>query len=360
MIRWTTKHAVFVHLLLDDGHIGTGECWCFDTSPEALVVFLRTEVAPNIIGLDITEFDSVVERLQLRATLTARHGMLASALSGVDIAIWDLRARLHEQSLASLLSADQAVTSGQLATNGTFELYSSGGLYGLDKGIDDLVREMTSMVADGFTLLKMKVGGESMTTDCLRVEAVLAAIPSEVRLIIDGVYSYAAKEAIQLYEQLPTDRIEAFQSPVVAADIEAMAWLCHRGVPVMGTEAEYRPEIHQRLVDSGAIRFLQTAPIASGGITRLRELDVLVKDTPIQLSLEVSSTAIAMMAACHFAAACDTVAHVEYHTVHQVFFEHLALQPSTVRPGRFCIPDKPGLGIDLPEQELQLVYEESL
>jgi len=356
-IRWTKKYAVFVLIENDEGISGLGECWCFDSAPDTLVTFLRTELAPHIVGMKVADYPARYRQLLSRATLTARHGLLTSALSGVDIALCDLQSRAAEQPLWEFLSEQ---TSEHQASEGQVYLYASGGLYGENKSIDDLVAEMQSLQVDGFDVLKMKIGALSLSEDVARIEAVLSELNSDVGLIIDGVYSYSLEEALNMYRSLPEDRIEAFQSPVAAWDIDSMKVLCDEGVPVMGTEAEYREEIHQQLLQQNAVEFLQTAPIACGGISRLLELEeniALVDGDCTHLSLEVSSTAVALMAACHYAAASESVAHTEYHYVHQVFFDRLDLTPLDSEPGWFQLSDKPGLGISLPMSSVKTEFE---
>ena len=128
----------------------------------------------------------------------------------------------------------------------------------------------------------------------------------------------------------------------------------------MATEAEYREEIHQMLIERGAVKYLQTAPIASGGFTRLNMLSeelTLTENQSIKLSLEVSSTAVALAAACHYAAASDNVVHTEYHNVHQVFMDRLHLQPVSGKRGWYELPDSAGLGIKLPMSSVDTAFE---
>ncbi|MGY3439776.1 MULTISPECIES: mandelate racemase/muconate lactonizing enzyme family protein [unclassified Marinovum] len=341
-IRWTVKHAVFVVLEDDAGNAGLGECWCFDAAPDALLAFLRTEVLPHFEGAELSDVEGIAARLIDRATLTARHGILLSALSGIDLAVWDLRSR---QSNLPLWQALNATGSGAVS------LYASGGLYGEGKSDQDLAREMAGFAAQGFPLSKMKIGGLSISEDLARVNAVLSALPPEARLIIDGVYSYTATEARAIYEALPQGRIEAFQSPLKAYDIAGMAELSRAGVPVMALEAEYRREVHALLVHEARVAFLQTAPIASGGVTGVRALANLCSGTDTRLSLEVSSTGVALMAACHIAAAEPLVAHVEYHSVHRVFFNDFGLGPEGFDPRKFTLPATPGFGVSLPDPQ---------
>ena len=271
--------------------------------------------------------------------------MLASALSGVDIALWDLRSRMAEQPLWRFLSANKLPSETH---NGQVYLYGSGGLYGENKSTTDLTFEMREMQEKGFDLVKMKIGDLPIKEDLKRVRAVLAELPISCNLIIDGVYCYSVDEAMQLFNALPTHRIAAFQSPLNAIDIEGMQALTSADIPVMATEAEYRSEVHHALIDSNAVKYLQTAPIACGGITRLHELSDSISATPIRLSLEVSSTAIALLAACQFASADKRVTHTEYHFMHQVFFDELTLTPVPNRNGWFRLPDQPGLGLTIP------------
>ncbi len=349
-IRWTRKYAVFVTVQDSSGSEGLGECWCFDAAPDALVAYLRTEVVPRFLGVPLVEAPRIARALIEKATLTARHGILASALAGIDLAVWDLRAKHANQPVWRTLSC-----SGP----GEARVYASGGLYGQDKSTDDLCREMAGLVARGFDLLKMKVGALTLREDTARVKAVLRAIPQNCRLIIDGVYSYASDDALRLFEALSSDRIAAFQSPTKAWDYAGMARLGKAGVPVMATEAEYRPELQDRLIEEVRVAFLQTAPIAVGGLSRVLALAGKASETETRLSLEVSSTAIALMAAIHAAAAHPEIAHVEYHTVHTVFFDRLRLRASDENPSNVTPPDTPGLGISLPGGDVTLAFEET-
>ena len=359
-ITWTKKYAVFITLENEQGITGLGECWCFDTAPDVLVAYLKTEICPHVAGATIDDCADIFQRLWSRATLTSRHGLLASAWSGIDIALWDLRSRITSVPLWKLLASGNAQTP---KPDGSVYLYASGGLYGEPKTLDDLAAEMASMHMAGFDIVKMKTGGLSITKDLERINAVLDSLNPSCKLIIDGVYSYTASQALELFSKLPAERIEAFQSPVPAADIEGMRSLCHEGVPVMATEAEYRSEIHEQLINTGAVKYLQTAPIACGGISRLMQLseDVAKTTNPrVTLSLEVSSTAVALLAAAQYAAASIEVTHVEYHYLHQVFFDRLNLTQIDNQTGWFRLSEAPGLSMDILELDTRLEFSQSL
>jgi len=352
-IRWTYKHAVFVEIKTSDGITGLGECWCFDSQPDALIAYLKTEVAPHVLGSPVSDLPALYQRLLTRATLTARHGILSNAWSGVDIAVWDIRSRKANLPLWKFLrSKHEHLTTSNIEG---IRLYGSGGLYGENKTIDDLTAEMVAIESDGFELVKMKVGGLDTSQDVARVLAVINALNDHCQLIIDGVYSYTPSQALALYNALPTDRVVAFQSPTPANDYSGMQALCNSKVPVMGTEAEYREEILNQLVSTNAVTCLQISPIAVGGISRVLYLatHMQTEKTDIQLSMEVSSTAVALLTACHLSLGIDRIAHVEYHYIHQVFFKSLDLTAATLKYRDSKLLNKIGLGIDVNELDVE-------
>lgn len=337
-IRWEVKHAVFVTLLTSEGRRGLGECWCFDTAPDALIAFLRTEVAPNILGLNAAEARQALEEMTRRATLTARHGILASALSGVDLALWDITAQ--DKGVPLWQAIDPRGT-------GVAEFYASGGLYTADRSLDSLADELARYTAQGFTTVKMKIGGLSQAEDAARVAAARARLGPEVGLIVDGVYSYTTDGAAQMFDRIRHLDIRAFQSPTLPENLEGMRRLCREGIPVMGIEAEYREELLAELLEGRAVSILQVAPVACGGPSRVLALAERARAAGIPMSLETSSTAVATLAAAHLAAARAEIRDVEYHMIHQVFFDRWPRENGTFVPSRWRLPNRAGLGIEL-------------
>lgn len=346
-IRWCVKHAVLVEIETESGVVGLGECWCFDRRPDALVAFLKTEVVPRIENAQATERDAICRALLDTATLGARHGIMASAVSGIDIALWDIDAQSRGLPLYRALGGDTGVVS----------VYASGGLYGENKSADDLAAELSGYVDAGFDCVKMKVGGLAMDADMARVRRVRDALGPDVGIIIDGVYGYTPEDAARLFDGVRDLAILAFQSPIAAADAAGMARLvADHDMPVMGLEAEYRDEILMSLIDTRSVAILQTALVACGGLSAGTRLCDRAAEQGLPCSLEVSSTAIAEMAAFHLGAAHPAVINVEHHMVHQVMFDLLPFSPGDILGGRLRLPDRPGLGIALPHDRVEQAF----
>jgi L-alanine-DL-glutamate epimerase-like enolase superfamily enzyme len=342
-IRWHVKHSVLLEVATDKGPVGVGECWCFDRTPDALVAFLASEVTPRIVGLDALDPTAVARVLNDSTTLSARHGIMASALSGIDIALWDIAAKVRGLPLWRLLGGTKPVVP----------VYASGGLYGENKTPDRLAAELEGYVAQGYQQVKMKVGALPPDEDETRVRTVRRALGPGPGLIIDGVYSFDIDSAAAFHARVADCDIAAFQSPVPADDIDGMAALVAGSVPVMALEAEYRPMVVRALLDRPSVAILQFALVACGGISAGRTFAAMAATAGIPCSLEVSSTAIAQMTAFHFAAAHPQVASTEVHMVHQVLFDRFPFPPGAIRDSRLTLPDQPGLGIDLPTDRLE-------
>ena len=345
LVRWTVKYAVFVELETDSGLIGLGECWCFDTKPDSLVAFLKTEVLPHVMGVEVEKLPTIQNALRTRAILTARRGILASALSGIDIAMWDLRAQAAGIPLWKYLNPQ---------ASGWIKVYASGGLYESNKDPMALAKELVSYERKGFRIVKMKIGGLTLREDIIRILTAREQLQDHTALIVDAVYSYTRDEALELWTNVSSANVIAFQSPVDATNIEDMHHLCKSGIPVMGIEAEHRIDLLKIIAQTDAVSILQTAPIASGGPSIVKDLCQIAAQKNCCCSLEVSSTAIASFCALQIGAAFPEITHVEIHQVHTVFQELMSFEK--LSNGSLQVPELPGLGVQLPYDQVELSF----
>ena len=346
LTRWTRKTAVIVRVHAEDGARGLGECWLYGTELDSLVAHLKADIGPRLIGRDAFATEGLWDDIWADTVLSARWGLTACALSGVDMALWDLKARVLGLPLYRLLGAARE----------RVPVYASGGLYGDDKGVDELAEEMTGYTARGFRAVKMKVGALSLDEDAARVQAVREAIGRETRLMVDAVYTQSVRQARRLAARLAPLDIHWLQAPVWATDVDGMARVNRDGlVPVAGVEAECRPEAFRRLITEGAVSYLQCAVTACGGITRALRLIDLAAAWHLPSTLQCASTAIATAASLHLAAARRGVESVEVHMFHRLLNAHLP--DGTLAPVDGALPPPPGagLGLDVPDSALTAV-----
>ena len=122
----------------------------------------------------------------------------------------------------------------------------------------------------------------------------------------------------------------------------------------MGIEAEHRIDLLKIIAKTDAVSILQTAPIASGGPSIVKDLCQIAAQKNCCCSLEVSSTAIASFCALQIGAAFPEITHVEIHQVHTVFQELMIFEK--LSNGSLLVPELPGLGVQLPYDQVELSF----
>ena len=188
-----TKPALLVEVDTDEGITGLGEAAHFGGPMASTAQVIEHELKPYLIGEDPSEIERLWERMHRRAYKHGRGGIVIAAISGIDIALWDLRGKAANMPVWRLLGGYRKRVPA----------YATGGFYAEGKGIDELAAEMRTYVDAGFRAVKMKVGrnskiemsalrasGErgvaevSLGEDIERVAAVREVIGPDVRLAV--------------------------------------------------------------------------------------------------------------------------------------------------------------------------------
>jgi L-alanine-DL-glutamate epimerase-like enolase superfamily enzyme len=266
-------------------------------------------------------------------------GICATAIAAVDVAMWDLKAKLLGLSLADLLGrAHPAVP-----------VYGSGGLTSYSEA--ELCRQLAAWVQDGIPRVKMKVGRDP-AADISRVRAVRAAIGDDPALYVDANGAYARKEALDMARQFRELGVSWFEEPVSSDDLEGLRLLRDRGpsgMDIAAGEYGYEPTYFRRLVDAGAVDVVQADVTRVSGITGLLAVGSLCVAAQLPFSAHCSPQIHA-----HACASLGRLRHIEYfHTharVEQILFDGvLAPEHGCLRPD----PARPGLGIELKRADAE-------
>ena len=176
--RWAQKDIVLVFLETDNSLLGVGEALTGGGSPQALIQTIDDDLAPRLIGKDSRQHNRIFSDVWQTTSLTARREIISAALSAVDMALWDLVGKSLQTPVYELLG----IYSDQVPC------YASAGLYGKDKDQHALADEMRGYLNQGFSDVKMKVGGVTLDQDLERVKAVREAIGPSARLMVDANY----------------------------------------------------------------------------------------------------------------------------------------------------------------------------
>ena len=346
--RWRHKDMVLVFLETNTGLIGLGEAWTTGGSPQALIRTIEDDIGPVLLGADPHYLTRIWSDVYKSTALSARRGIVSSALGAVDTALWDLIGKATDTPLYQLLGAytDQV------------PCYASAGLYGLDKAPADLGAEMAGYIQQGFRDVKMKVGGVALKEDIERVKAARQAIGpyrgSGGRLMVDANYTLDVPKALRMAKAFEPYDIYWLEAPVSPDDITGQAKVnALSPIPVCGNETEHGSDRFRELILHRAVEYVQFDIAACGGISEGRRIANLAGAFNLPCTLHASSSAILLAASLHLAASLPNLDSMEYHMLHQWLFDKLP--EGTFKPeqgGLVRPPPGSGIGIDLHYDEL--------
>lgn len=313
------------------GQTGTG--WTYGSAATRSVV--TDTLAPLIEGRPAMEIAGAAEAMNRAVRNLGRPGIASTAISAVDCALWDLKARLLDVPLVTLLGqAHDAVP-----------VYGSGGFTSYDE--DQTRQQLAGWVErDQIPRVKIKIGeswGCNETRDLQRVALARRIIGQGTELYVDANGGYRTGQALRIASWLSDFGVTWFEEPVSSQDLAGLA-LLRRAVSQDVAAGEYSWTLADsaRLIDAGAVDCLQLDVTRCGGITGFREGAALAAAHNLQISAHCAPNAHA-----HVAAATVNLRHVEYFHDHQRIERLLfdgALDPS----GGVMRPDlsRPGLGME--------------
>ena len=327
-LEWSQTTIVIVEID-GGGKRGLGYTYA-DRSAAALVRSVLVDVIRGRPVMDIASCWSAMTRAVRNA---GRPGVASTAISAVDAALWDLKARLLDLPLVTLLGAARP----------GIDVYGSGGF--TSSSIDALERQLADWVAAGISRVKMKIG-RHLHADVERVRAARQAIGATAELFVDANGAYTAKQAIAAADAIHAYGISWFEEPVSSDDLEGLRFVREHAptsIEVAAGEYGYDVIYFRRMLEAGAVDVLQADATRCGGITGFLQAGTLCDAFGIALSAHTAPS-------LHVAPCCavSRVRHVEYfhdHTrIEQMFFDGAA-QP---RGDGRLYPDvsRPGLGLE--------------
>jgi L-alanine-DL-glutamate epimerase-like enolase superfamily enzyme len=268
-----------------------------------------------------------------------RPGVVSSAISAVDIALWDLKARILGLSVADTIGR----------AHDSVPIYGSGGFTSFSDA--QLAEQLGGWAAHGLTAVKMKVGRNAVA-DPHRVDVARAAIGSDVELFVDANGGYTRKEALALAAQFAERGVRWFEEPVSSDDLAGLRLVRDRapaGMDVTAGEYGYDLPYFRNMLRSGAVDCLQADVTRCGGITAFLRVGALADAD----CLDVSSHCAPQVSA-HACSGLWHLRHLEYFADHirleSMFFDGV-LRPidGALRPD----PDRLGLGIEFKRSDAE-------
>jgi L-alanine-DL-glutamate epimerase-like enolase superfamily enzyme len=325
---WSETTLVVVEIA-SAGKTGIG----YTYADVATARLIHEHLADVVRGADAMAINTRWRDLVSRVRNIGWSGVASMAISAIDVALWDLKAKQLDLPLVTLLGA---------CRDGA-PVYGSGGFtsYSLDR----LESQLAGWVSAGIPRVKMKVGRDPVA-DISRVAAARAAIGTDAELYVDANGAYDRKLALSQAERFGDENVTWFEEPVVYWDLEGLR-LCRdrapAGMDISVGEYGYTPADFERTLDAQAVDVLQADATRCSGITGLLIVDALCEARGIPLSTHCAPSLHA-----HPACALKRLRHVEYFHDH-IRIEHMLFEGAlTPEHGELC-PDlaRPGLGLEL-------------
>lgn len=342
---YKTRGSCIVEIETADGIVGWGECY----GPSAVAkAYLETQFAPRIIGRDAFDVEVIWEDLYNRIKDYGGRGMATSALSGIDIALWDIIGKSCGKPIHKLIGGAYRTEVTAYAT----------GLYfiDMDRLIEEAVEEANEFVGNGFVAIKMKIGLGSPKLDIERVAAVRKAIGDDVRLMVDANHCFTVPQAIRIGRELEKLNIEWFEEPISPEDIDGYVEVTRSlDMAVAGGENEFTRWGFRDLVVRKAMDIIQPDVCAAGGISECRKIATLASAHGVECIPHAWGSAIGLAATLHFLAALPDQPPsfrpmpplLELEQCENPFRDLLSVEPILQKNGKVQIPTGAGLGIEI-------------
>lgn len=338
--RTVKRDTVVVKVSTDEGLIGFGEAH-HGRAPGAIAHLVNTTLRQLLLGRDACDIVGAwraVYQMQLNS-----HGMGAATsmgLSGIDMALWDIRAKAVGWPLYRMLGgASRPVRA-----------YAGGVSLGFQPP-GDLVQEAQGLVARGYRALKLRIG-DTVEQDNVRVQKVREALGPEIDILVDANAAYTYEDVRRIMPVLDACRVGWLEEPFAAHDHRNYADAARLGrTPLAAGENHYtRFEFH-RLIEDRIIRILQPDLSKAGGPTEALRIAAMASAWKLPINPHTSATGINMAATIHFLCAIDNGGYFEADVAREnPFRDELCNVPFAIDAhGHVRPPENPGIGVDINE-----------
>ncbi len=314
----------------------TGLGYTYDHS--AAVSLIAQTLAPEVRGQDAFAVEEVWAAMVRIVRNIGWPGVAACAISAIDIALWDLKAKLLDVPLATLLGPARR----------RVPVYGSGGFTSYTD--ERLADQLSGWVDEGCAFVKMKVGREP-EKDPARVEAARDAI-GDAQLFVDANGGYSRKQALGLANTFSGLGVTWFEEPVSSDDLKGLRLIRDRGpagMDIAAGEYGYQPFYFRRMIEAGAVDVLQADATRCGGVTGFMRAAALCDGFEIPFSSHCGPS-IHLHPAC----AALRLRHMEWFHDH-VRIEHMLFDGAPILRDGHIEPDfsRPGHGLVFREADAE-------
>src|SRR4029077_18112843 len=349
------RGSLLVEIETDDRVIGIGEA---GVGGGATASVIEKVLRPMLIGEDALLIEGLWQKMFARTRQFGRRGIVMNAISGIDIALWDIAGKVARLPLYRLLGG----------CRDRVEAYASGGFYQEGKGVDELAGEAEGYRTRGFKGMKIKIGRNPSTQthlpllvehadlcevepeeDIARVAAVRKALGPHAKLMVDVNCAWSPAMAIRMSRALEPYDLYWIEEPVATDDIDGSARVAAAlATPIAGYETEIGLYGFRGLITRGAVDIVQPDIAWVGGFSECRRIAALAQAHHLTVAPHAFASAVTLAASLHFIASIPNGLVLEFDQNPNGLRDELLKEPIRIEPdGMISLPERPGLGIEL-------------
>jgi D-galactarolactone cycloisomerase len=343
-----TRQAALCAISTDAGIEGVGEAFYFGGPAAVVATLMRDGFGPLLVGCDPMDTSVIWDRLYNWTRDQGQKGLTISALSAIDLALWDIKGQALGVPVYTLLGGAYRRKARVYATG----LYEPQGVPSIPAA---LVEEALGYKQAGFCGMKLKIGYD-LRTDLAYVRAIREAIGPDLLLMVDANHASNASEAIRLARAMEPYDIYWFEEPVPPEDLEGYLEIKRKStILIAGGECEYTRYGFRELIKRRAVDVLQPDLCAMGGFSEMLKVIAMASAANLPVIPHVWGTSVGLAAALQLFAALPHFPErrfpaeplFEYDRSPHPFREGVTRERFAMQDGYLAIPDRPGLGVTL-------------
>lgn len=350
-LRWGVmvvhvKGGIIVRIHTDEGIIGIGEAGISAEYYRTVRPVINEMFAPAIIGENPLDINAIWEKLFTMSHMWGRRGGETYALSGIDIALWDILGKVTNQPVYRLFGAHK----------NKIRAYYAPSL----KDADSIVNECSHGMERGFTAFKLRVGFD-LQKDYEIVSQVRKTVGDNVDLMVDSNMAYDRRTALEMARFLEDQNVLWFEEPIQSRSISQYfkdhAWLNDRvRINLAGGESllsryEFIDVMERKIFD-----VIQPDATMVGGMSEIRRISDMCSAWNLTFAPHIacsSGTGISLACGLHAALAASNTSLLEFDAYGGPAWDGMLINPIEVVDGYLHAPISPGLGIDLSPDALE-------
>jgi D-galactarolactone cycloisomerase len=335
-----SRSTTLIKIETDEGIVGWGSC---SGNGELIELIVARILKPILLGMNPTESEEIWERAYVRGGHKefGTRGVGIVALSGVDIALWDILGKSRGVPIYQLLGGKFREKVPVYAT----------ALYPEEPGI--VAARARAFADQGFHGVKIKVGFD-LAQDIRIVRAVRQELGRDFIIMTDANQGYTIEVALKAAGAYSDCGVFWLEEPLFAENIEGHAVLRESGnVPIAVGENLHTCYAFENFVARGAVDFLQPDVARAGGITEIKKIALMAGKHKVPLSFHTWGDGIALAASLHLSTALKECTLMELDYTYNPLRNELLREPLLFCDGFMVPPEKPGLGVEPDPAALQ-------